>query len=68
MNSKHSSAWNSGKPGKSKTVAFDIPVSELHHREIDSEANRIVEPGEFEVLIGHSSRREHLKRTTFTVA
>ena len=35
---------------------------------VDSEANRIVEPGEFEVLIGHSSRREHLKRTTFTVA
>lgn len=54
------------KPGKSKTVAFDIPVSDCTI--VDSEANRIVEPGEFEVLIGHSSRREHLKRTTFTVA
>ena len=52
--------------GKSKTVAFDIPVSDCTI--VDSEANRIVEPGEFEVLIGHSSRREHLKRTTFTVA
>lgn len=54
------------EPGESKTVAFDIPVSNCTI--VDSEANRIVEPGEFEVLIGHSSRREHLKRTTFTVA
>ena len=54
------------EPGKSKTVAFDIPVSDCTI--VDSEANRIVEPGEFEVRIGHSSRREHLKRTTFTVA
>ena len=54
------------EPGKSKTVAFDIPVSDCTI--VDSEANRIVEPGEFEVLIGHSSRREHSKRTTFTVA
>lgn len=54
------------EPGKSKTVAFDIPVSDCTI--VDSEANRIVEPGEFEVLIGHSGRREHLKRTTFTVA
>ena len=54
------------EPGESKTVAFDIPVSDCTI--VDSEANRIVEPGEFEVLIGHSSRREHLKRTTFTVA
>ena len=52
--------------GESKIVAFDIPVSDCTI--VDSEANRIVEPGEFEVLIGHSSRREHLKRTTFTVA
>ncbi len=54
------------EPGKSKTVAFDILVSDCTI--VDSEANRIVEPGEFEVLIGHSCRREHLKRTTFTVA
>ena len=54
------------EPGESKTVAFDIPVSDCTI--VDSEANRIVEPGEFEVLIGHSSRREDLKRTNFTVA
>ena len=54
------------EPGESKTVAFDIPVSDCTI--VDSQAHRIVEPGEFEVLIGHSSRREDLKRTTFTVA
>lgn len=54
------------EPGESKTIAFDIPVSDCTI--VDSQAHRIVEPGEFEVLIGHSSRREHLKRTTFTVA
>ena len=64
MNSKHSSVEL--EPGESETVAFDIPVSDCTI--VDSEANRIVEPGEFEVLIGHSSRREDLKRTTFTVA
>ena len=53
-------------PGESETVACDIPVSDCTI--VDSEANRIVEPGEFVVLIGHSSRREDLKRTTFTVA
>lgn len=54
------------EPGESKTIAFDIPVSDCTI--VDSQANRIVEPGEFEVLIGHSSRREDLKHTTFTVA
>lgn len=54
------------EPGESKTIAFDIPVSDCTI--VDSQARRIVEPGEFEVLIGHSSRREDLKRTTFTVA
>lgn len=54
------------EPGETKTVAFDIPVANCTI--VDPDANRIVEPGEFELLIGHSSRREDLKRTTFTVA
>ena len=54
------------EPGESKTVGFDIPVADCTI--VDPDANRIVEPGEFEVLIGHSSRRKDLKRTTFTVA
>ena len=51
--------------GESTTVTFDIPVADCTI--VDSNANRIVEPGEFELLIGHSSRREDLKRTTFVV-
>ena len=54
------------KPGETTTVAFDIPVADCTI--VDQEAHRFVEPGEFEVLIGHSSRRTDLKRATFTVA
>ncbi|MBF9708876.1 glycoside hydrolase family 3 C-terminal domain-containing protein [Bifidobacterium dentium] len=54
------------EPGESKTVAFDIPVADCTI--VNPDANRIVEPGEFELLVGHSSRREDLKRTVFTVA
>ena len=54
------------QPGESVTVTFDIPVADCTI--VDPDAHRIVEPGEFELLIGHSSRREDLKRATFTVA
>lgn len=54
------------EPGESTVVSFDIPVSACTI--VDPYAKRFVEPGEFEVLIGHSSRRADLKRTTFTVA
>jgi len=54
------------EPGEAKTVTFEIPVANCTI--VDPDANRIVEAGEFELLIGHSSRREDLKRTTFTVA
>ena len=54
------------QPGESATVEFDIPVADCTI--VDPDARRIVEPGEFELLIGHSSRREDLKRATFTVA
>ena len=53
------------EPGESKTIEFDIPVADCTI--VDPDANRIVEPGEFELLLGHSSRREDLKRATFTV-
>ena len=52
--------------GESTVVSFDIPVSACTI--VDPYAKRFVEPGEFEMLIGHSSRRADLKRTTFTVA
>ncbi len=54
------------EPGETKTLEFDIPVADCTI--VDSDANRVVEPGEFELLLGHSSRREDLKRATFTVA
>ena len=54
------------EPGESTVVSFDIPVSACTI--VDPYAKRFVEPGKFEVLIGHSSRRADLKRTTFTVA
>lgn len=54
------------EPGESATVTFDIPVADCTI--VDPDARRIVEPGEFELLIGHSSRREDLKSVSFTVA
>ena len=54
------------QPGESRIVSFDIPVADCTI--VDPDANRIVEPGEFELLIGHSSRREDLKRAIFAVA
>ena len=53
-------------PGECATVKFDIPVADCTI--VDPDAKRIVEPGEFELLIGHSSRREDLQSVTFTVA
>ncbi|MBT1182153.1 glycoside hydrolase family 3 C-terminal domain-containing protein [Bifidobacterium sp. CP2] len=54
------------EPGETATVTFDIPVADCTI--VDADARRVVEPGEFELLIGHSSRRDDLKRVTFTVA
>lgn len=54
------------QPGETTTVSFDLPVADCTI--VDPDARRFVEPGEFEVLVGHSSRREHLKRAIFTVA
>lgn len=54
------------QPGETTTVTFDLPVADCTI--VDPDARRFVEPGEFEVLIGHSSRRKDLKRATFTVS
>ena len=52
-------------PGERTAVAFDLPVAACTI--VDANANRFVEAGEFELLVGHSSRREDLKRTVITV-
>lgn len=53
------------EPGETARVAFDLPVSACTI--VNGDAERIVEPGEFEILIGHSSRYDDLHTTTFTV-
>lgn len=53
------------EPSQTRTVEFAIPVAQCSI--VDAEVHRIVEPGEFELLIGHSSRRADLKRATFVV-
>ena len=53
------------EPGETRRVAFDLPVDSCTI--VNGDAERIVEPGEFKVLVGHSSRDENLRQATFTV-
>jgi beta-glucosidase len=53
------------KPGESKIAEITIPVSEFSL--VDRNNKIIVEPGEFEIMIGSSSRDEDLLRTTVEV-
>ena len=52
-------------PGQTRKVVFDLPVSEWTL--VDADCNRRVEPGQFQVLVGSSSRREDLQAVTVTV-
>ena len=53
------------EPGETARVAFDLPVSACTI--VNGDAERIVELGEFKVLIGHSSRYSDLHTTIFNV-
>lgn len=53
------------KPGESKRVDITIPVSALSL--VDRQNRTVVEPGEFEIMIGSSSRDEDLLRTVIEV-
>jgi len=53
-------------PGESARVQIDLPVAECTI--VDAAGTRVVEPGEFELLIGASSREESLLSVCFTVA
>ncbi len=53
------------EPGETAHLAFDLPVSACTI--VNGDAERIVEPGEFKVLIGHSSRYSDLRKTIFNV-
>ncbi|MBI1227740.1 MAG: beta-glucosidase [Bacteroidetes bacterium] len=53
------------KPGETKTVKFTLTPEELSMYDINM--NWVVEPGEFEIMVGSSSRNEDLKTTVLTV-
>ena len=53
-------------PGETATVAIELPVADCTI--VDAEGRRIVEPGEFELRVGRSSRDPDTLRTRFTVA
>ena len=47
------------KPGESKEILFELSKSAFAY--YDSEMNYIVEAGDFDILVGNSSRDEDLK-------
>ncbi len=51
------------QPGENETVEFTIPSEAMSI--IDAQSKRVVEPGEFELLVGGSSREEDLSVTRF---
>jgi beta-glucosidase len=54
------------EPGELQTVALQIRPEHLAFTNIDKEY--VVEPGDFEITVGHSSRDEDLSRVVLTVA
>jgi len=52
-------------PGESRRVELTIPVADCTI--VDAEGRRVVEAGEFDLLIGPSSRPEQLQAIRFTV-
>ena len=53
------------KPGELKEIVFELNKSAFAY--YDSEMNYIVEAGDFDILVGNSSRDEDLKNTNFNV-
>ena len=52
-------------PGGTAVVSFDLPVSACTI--VDADGHRIIEPGDFEILVGPSSREEALLAAGFAV-
>ncbi|ACV07872.1 exo-beta-d-1,3/1,6-glucosidase [Jonesia denitrificans] len=53
------------QPGQSVTATVQVPVADCTI--VDARGRRVVEPGEFELLVGPSSRDEDLHRAKFIV-
>ncbi|HSU57573.1 MAG TPA: fibronectin type III-like domain-contianing protein, partial [Candidatus Dormibacteraeota bacterium] len=54
------------EPGQKETVAINIEAESLAFYDIDM--NYAVEPGEFEIMVGNSSRDADLQKVILTVA
>ena len=54
------------EPGETQTVTLDITPDRLAFWNIDM--NFVVEPGEFAIMVGHSSRDEDLQTVSLIVA
>jgi beta-glucosidase len=52
-------------PGESRTVTLSIPAAACSL--VDAAGRRVVEPGDFELLVGPSSRRKDLLSARFTI-
>ena len=53
------------KPGRKETVKFELPYEQLAF--VNASAEWVVEPGDFELLAGSSSRDVDLKKAAFTL-
>jgi beta-glucosidase len=53
------------KPGESTTVSIDITPEKLSFYDINMK--RVVEPGEFDIMVGSSSRDKDLQSVLLTV-
>jgi beta-glucosidase len=53
------------RPGETRTVALDITPESLAFYDINMKY--VVEPGEFEIMVGNSSRDSDLQRVILTV-
>ena len=53
------------KQGESKVITFNLDKSAFAY--YDSEMKYIIEAGEFDILVGNSSREKDLKRVSFFV-
>jgi beta-glucosidase len=53
------------QPGEKQTVTFELSDNDLKFYDVDM--NCVVEPGEFEIMTGNSSRDQDLQKTVLTV-
>jgi beta-glucosidase len=52
-------------PGQKKTVTVSLPWESFQL--VDADGNRVVEPGDFDILVGPSSRDKDLQKATLRV-